>query len=211
MKKILSLAMVAAICATMTISCNKNGNDIVTPQEDSLSMLLGMGNGSALASQIMQDSTNQFDKDAFIEGFKESINADTSYVGRSYDIGRMQGERMRQQFDMMKQQLGVNISYATFLKAFEKTFKDKPLGDKEMQKLQDEFNGLIQKIQAKQQAEVAKKANNNLKAGEAFLNKAVKEGMKKTATGIAYKVLAPGAGENFKDNDVVMVCVIVKE
>ncbi|MBR5102243.1 MAG: hypothetical protein IK092_03895, partial [Muribaculaceae bacterium] len=205
MKKIFSLALVAAVCATMTISCNKNGSDPVTPQEDSLSMLLGMGNGSALASQVMQDSTNEIDKDAFIRGFEEAINADTSVVGRSYDIGRMQGQRMRQQFDMMKQQLGVNVSYSTFLKSFEKTFKGKPLDDIKMAKLQEDFNAIIQKIQAEQEAKRNALANNNLKAGEAYLNKAVKEGMTKTQSGIAYKMLAQGNGDNFKDGDVVMV------
>ena len=55
------------------------------------------------------------------------------------------------------------------------------------------------------------KAIENKKAGEAFLAKKAKEaGYQKTPSGLVYKVITEGAGENFTDKDVVMVNYVGK-
>ena len=46
---------------------------------------------------------------------------------------------------------------------------------------------------------------NNRKASEAHMNKVLKEGYTKTASGVAYKVLKEGAGETFKEGQKVLL------
>ena len=101
---------------------------------------------------------------------------------------------------------GINFDKSLFMKHFEKAMnQDSTLNEQALQQLQMDFQSLMQRAE-REAKEKDPKVVENLKAGEAYLNEAVsKKGFTKTASGLAYKVEKEGQGENFKDNDVVLV------
>jgi FKBP-type peptidyl-prolyl cis-trans isomerase FklB len=112
-----------------------------------------------------------------------------------YALGLQLGERLK----------GIDIDTA----ALATGIKDASTGAKPLmsdKEIDDSLMALQQLAQAQAKAELAKLAEKNQKAGDAFLaDNGKKDGIKTTASGLQYKVLKPGAGKSPKATDTVSV------
>ena len=95
------------------------------------------------------------------------------------------------------------------LDTFEKGFRDGYEGN-DSALTQEQMQEVLMTYQKEQEAKFVKdmesKATDNKAAGEAFLAaNAKKDGVKKTASGLQYKVITPGTGKSPKATDVVEV------
>ena len=105
----------------------------------------------------------------------------------------------------IKAQAGFNLNQRSFFKKFKEAFMaDSIMSQEKLYDMQVNMQSLLGR--AREEAlENDPKAVENKKAGEAFINK--KKADKSyitTKSGLVYKVLAEGAGENFKETDVIM-------
>ena len=101
---------------------------------------------------------------------------------------------------------GLNIDRKALINELKKSFKSNDSVDiNQLQTMQMNLQGMMQRATA------AKGAKND-KEGKKYLEEQMKKdkGFKKTASGIAYKVLKQGAGENFNDSATVDVTYVGK-
>ncbi|MBQ0069862.1 MAG: FKBP-type peptidyl-prolyl cis-trans isomerase [Bacteroidales bacterium] len=206
MKKILSIA-IAAILTVGLVGCNEKGGAAKGGAlADSVSMAFGDLYGNGMGGQLKADST--MDMKAVMKGIQTILKADTS--DKSYMAGLQIGLQIMQMYNGVKQQYGIDINQKLFLEHFKKALMaDSAATQEEMMRLQMDLEPLLARA-AKEAKANDPVAIENKKAGEAYANKKVKEGYKKTQSGLVYKVLAEGAGENFKDGDVVMTKYVGK-
>lgn len=201
MKKFFLFVLIAAT-ATAFSSCNKKGAG-VTPTEDSLSLVVGEGTGTQIAAQFGQ-SGMAFDDDAYLAGFKAALMLDTTKKETSYRAGLNDGAGFAQQIQQLEDQMGVQINkralYKALAAAVSKNIKKDEPDMEQMQRLGMQMQSLMQKAQL----DVAKKID---KEGREYVAKAMKEdkSLKKTASGLVYKLEKPGNGKHFKDGDKVQV------
>ncbi len=205
MKKFFAIA-IATVLSLSAISCNeKGGSSSDAPKADSLCTVFGEFVGSVMKFQSANDST--FDKAAFLKGFEHAMSSDTA---RSYVNGMQLGMQLLNEIAGLEGE-GVPFNRAKFISEFKKAFNSKDSVDQtKLQEMQMSYQGLIQQAIGEAK-EKDPKAIENKKAGEAFVNKKAKEaGYTKTKSGIVYKVLTEGAGENFTDADEIMVKYVGK-
>ena len=206
MKKILSLILVAVVLGASFVSCNKKGeskaNLETTPLTDSMATAMGELVGNLVAMQRQQDSA--FDEKAFMEGFNRVLKGDTSM----YSMGGMQlAMQVLGQATQLEQQ-GVKFDFSKFQAAFSKAVSSKDsVNQGKMQELQMAFQSAAQRSV---ESVMKKKAEGNKKKGTEYINKMAKQGYTKTASGMLYKVLAPGNGANFTGEKDVMVKYVGK-
>ena len=113
----------------------------------------------------------------------------------SYMIGMGMGKSLQPIKDEVDLDLVMKAAKATL--AGEKLLMD----DKQAQQVNDTF---MQKMQAKQIAEMMAKAKTNLEEGEKFLaENAKKPNVKTTASGLQYEVITEGTGAKPKATDTV--------
>ena len=205
MKKFFAIAM-AAVLALSAISCNqKGGSSADSPKADSLTTTFGNFVGNVMRFQSSSDSA--FDKAAFIKGFEKIMAGDTS---RYYMGGMQVALQVLGDLTNLEQQ-GVKIDRSKFIAEFKKAMSGTDsVNQAALQEMQMTYQRLMQEAVSEAKAKDPK-AIENKKAGEAFVNKKAKEaGYTKTKSGIVYKVLAEGAGENFTDADDIMVKYVGK-
>ena len=101
---------------------------------------------------------------------------------------------------------GINLDHKALLNELKKSFKS--TDSVSMEKLQ----GMQMNLQGMMERATKAKGAKNDKEGKKYLEEQVKKdkGFKKTASGIAYKVLKQGAGENFNDSATVDVTYVGK-
>ncbi|WP_407404793.1 FKBP-type peptidyl-prolyl cis-trans isomerase [Sodaliphilus sp.] len=200
MKKILSVVLIAAF-AMCVISCNEKKADTSTPLTDSISEYMSTLYGSQIKYQVKEDST--IDIKELVKGIETVMAADTS--NHSYMAGIQIGMQAMGMLVNFKNQAGFEIDHEAFKKNFIKTLlADSVMDETKLQQMSMELNGMMERA-ARQAKENDPVAIENKKAGEAFINK--KKADKSyitTKSGLVYKVLAEGAGENFKETDVIM-------
>ncbi|MBQ0114906.1 MAG: FKBP-type peptidyl-prolyl cis-trans isomerase [Bacteroidales bacterium] len=198
MKKIFSIILAAGMIMSIA-SCNKKAEaNSASADIDSVSILIGQLYGNQLAQQLKQDST--IDMKDVISTIQTVLKTDTANHGKiaGYNIGM----QMMQMFSQIKQQEGFELNQKVFLDSFKKALNFKgEINDQEMMKLQSQLEPLIEKASKAAKAPIAAK---NKKDGEEYMKKMAGKGYTKTASGLLYKVIKPGNGENFKDGDVVM-------
>lgn len=207
MKKILSIALVA-IMAVGLVGCNEKGGAAKgSALADSVSMAFGDLYGNGMSGQIKADST--MDMKAVMKGIETILKADTSDHG--YLAGLQIGIQIMQMYSGVKQQYGIDINQKKFMEHFKKAFMaDSAASQEEMMRLQMDLEPLLERA-AKEAKANDPKAIENKKAGEAYANKkAAEAGYTKTKSGLVYKVLAEGNGENFTENDVVLTKYVGK-
>ena len=207
MKKILSIALVA-IMAVGLVGCNEKGGAAKgSALADSVSMAFGDLYGNGMSGQIKADST--MDMKAVMKGIETILKADTSDHG--YLAGLQIGIQIMQMYNGVKQQYGIDINQKKFMEHFKKAFMaDSAASQEEMMRLQMDLEPLLERA-AKEAKANDPKAIENKKAGEAYANKkAAEAGYTKTKSGLVYKVLAEGNGENFTENDVVLTKYVGK-
>ena len=209
MKKILSFVLVGAM-AIGFVACNeKGGGDAAMggPLADSVSMNIGELMGANFKGQLAMDSTIKMEE--VIKGVEAALKADTANHG--YMAGMQIGNQILGMFQGMKQQYSLQINERKFLEAFKKSLlADSTMNQELMMQKNMEIESQLKRAQAEAKAKDPK-AIENKKAGEAFLTKKAGEaGYQKTPSGIVYKVINEGKGENFTDKDVVMVNYVGK-
>lgn len=217
MKKILIYSLCTAAALAVT-SCGNKAATSVTDQNDSISYAFGVMNGSGMAEAKatgMYPELNELDVDLYMKGLKEAV--ESSKEQNSYYMGMAQGAQLKQFFERMQADLDVNFDVDVFMAAFAKAVK----GDSSLMISPDLARGvyttLLQEAQErKEQAELdsiaaTPEAKANLEAGMAFLAaKEKEEGVKKTESGLLYKVIKEGRGEKIKANERVELSYVGK-
>ncbi len=208
MKKILSIALAAALMLGAA-SCNEKGGASKSgPLADSVSMAFGDLYGNGMGGQLKMDSTVDMKK--VIRGIETILKADTS--DHSYMTGLQVGMQIMQMYSGLKQQYGIDINQKVFMEHFKKALlADSTMSQEQMMALQQSLEPLMQRA-ASEAKQNDPKAIANKKAGEAYINKVkADKSYKTTASGLLYKVVAQGkGGETFKANDVVMTKYVGK-
>lgn len=210
MKKILIFSLGAAALLTVT-SC---GNKVATSLDnttDSVSYAFGVMNGSSMAeakASGMYAELNELDIDLFLKGIKESINS--SDDKNSYYMGLSQGAQIKQYFERLANDPGVNFDTDVFLSAFAQALNGDSTVLISAKDARDVYSAMLDAaMKAKEQAELDSIANTpeakaNLEAGMAFLAaKEKEEGVQKTESGLLYKVIKEGKGDKIKATDRV--------
>ena len=120
-------------------------------------------------------------------------------------FGQQAGYAIGQNIGANLKQTGVAIDLKAFLRGMQDSLAGKKglLSDEDIQKVLTEFDKQVQAKSAEQQKAMAE---NNLKAGAAFLaTNAKKEGVKITESGLQYKIIKPGTGARPKATSKVRV------
>lgn len=209
-KLILAAGAVAAMMAAT--SCGHSG--AASSFEDSLSTALGQQNGAYLCmnfNQVPESELHHFKKADVVRGFKEVIMADTA--ARGYYAGLSIALQLNNQLLEMEES-GIAIDRSRFLAAFSKYFMADTVAD--MQALQEEANRLLSQAQemvmakrrADQEAAQARQmseSKENQEKGEAYIKDQMSKDpeIKKTESGLAYKVIKQGEGKPAGPSDRV--------
>jgi FKBP-type peptidyl-prolyl cis-trans isomerase len=208
MKKILSYVLVGAM-AIGFVACNEKGGNTAEggPLADSVSMNIGELMGANFKQQLAMDSTIKMEE--VIKGVEAALKADTANHG--FMAGQQIGNQIMGMFQGMKQQYNLQINERKFMEAFKKALlADSTMNQEQMMQKNMDIESQLKRAQAEAKAKDPK-AIKNKKDGEEFLAKKAKEaGYQKTPSGIVYKVITEGKGENFTDKDVVMVNYVGK-
>jgi FKBP-type peptidyl-prolyl cis-trans isomerase len=207
MKKLFSLLMVAVLIGTMA-SCNgeKGGsaNTSNSKLEDSISLQFG----ELIGSQIKMMGDQGLEPSEILKGIEAAaklVKNDTSKSAQAFNQGLMMGLQIFSSMPQQEQMVG-KINQKAMMDQIRKTVQSKDSVDMaKMQQMQMAIQGMMMR------AMQAKGAEND-KAGKKYLEEQVKKdkGFKKTASGLAYKVVKEGAGENFNDSATVDVTYVGK-
>lgn len=218
MKKIiLTIASAAAIFAGVT-SCSEKSSNAASGENaalgDSLTEALGQFAGAQASmsfgqAKAMGDSARfaKMNKEDFLRGLKQVLDADTNKL--AYYEGLSMGLQLVNPVMGLNNDAGVPIDRAKLIKAFESVFMADSVGD--MGQYYAEYQRLMQQalqiMVKRQQAALAEApaAKANLADGERYQEKMLKEGYKKSASGLIYKIENPGTGEHATDADMVTV------
>jgi len=218
MKKIiLTIASAAAIFAGVT-SCSEKSSNAASGENaalgDSLTEALGQFAGAQASmsfgqAKAMGDSARfaKMNKEDFLRGLKQVLDADTNKL--AYYEGLSMCLQLVNPVMGLNNDAGVPIDRAKLIKAFESVFMADSVGD--MGQYYAEYQRLMQQAQQimvkRQQAALAEApaAKANLADGERYQEKMLKEGYKKSASGLIYKIENPGTGEHATDADMVTV------
>lgn len=206
MKKLLLIAVVAAVTLVAGCSNSKKAdvddeNVAVKTTGDSISMYLG----TLYGAQMVQMADSTLDKTEFIDGMKTALNtasmdslqkmgmalSQQAQAATGAEKGKLQsrlgGMGMAAQYMLpaiegMKAQFKIELNKAVLLKYFKEAMTaDKPVD--------------------------TKAAEENAKAGAAYIEKEMKadKSLKKTASGLVYKVIKKGVGAKPTKDQTAMV------
>ena len=208
MKKLIVIALGAALMMNVC-SCNNYQSADLKQAADSLSYGIGVMQGTRLAeakAMGVYPDLNELDIKMYLKGIHEAAQADDKQT--SYYKGLNDGSQMKESFNQMAEQFGLDLSFEAFVVAYTQVL----MGDTVLSIEKDKVNAICDSIvaaarAAKEQAELDSIANTpeaiaNLEAGMAFLAaKEQEEGVQKTASGLLYKVVKEGNGKTFKSSD----------
>lgn len=209
MKNLLKSAIAVALLLSGA-SCNQGSTKLedLTTKEDSLAYYFGQMLGSNIAASVKTTPDSAaFSASAFVKGAKVALKADTSVVG--YAQGIAYGGQLAQQSKQIKADLGTDLNIDVFLAELERSLSlDQPLSP---QVAQMHFMRLAQELQDKKKAESPETlANKN--AGIAAIKKAMEAdaAFVKAESGLVYKIIEEGKGENFTETDRIDVIYVGK-
>ena len=214
MKKFLSLVMVALLLGTVAGCKGKSSES--TKLNDSLATEIGEMIGTGLKAQFSQAPEGQFDQDMFIKGVEAALKADTTKRTTSYNAGFMTGMQIYQQllskYDMMGIEMDRNLVINELKKAFNSKDSIKMDDPASMQKLEQKMQALQASLMKHDNALIEAKGAENIKAGKEYIAEQQKKdkAFKVTASGVAYKVIEEGKGNNFSDTSVVDIIYVGK-
>ncbi|MBR3951468.1 MAG: FKBP-type peptidyl-prolyl cis-trans isomerase [Bacteroidaceae bacterium] len=210
MKKLFVLAMGAALMMNVC-SCGSKSTAILDVAADTLSYGIGVMQGQRLAeakAMGVYPDLNELDIEMYLKGIKEAANSSDNKT--SYYKGLNDGVQMKQSFEQMSEQFGLDLDFNKFVVAYAQALR----GDTTLALDKKNISVICDSIvaaarEAKEQAELdsiaaTPEAIANLEAGMAFLAaKEQEEGVQKTASGLLYKVVKEGNGKTFKASDRV--------
>ena len=220
MKKTLFVIAMSAIAVAST-GCSKSDSNASAEEQafnDSLTMVLGRGQGAMLAQnmdQLPADELAKFNKKSFIRGFKEVVMSDTADV--AYQYGVQIGLGFARQIKALYGE-GVDINREELIRYFSQAFLADSINNSQlgidMNDMQALMNRVQQKSQARQMeaaqaqqaAREAEAAENEAK-GAAFIAAQIKAdpSIKTTESGLAYKVNKQGTGATATETSNVTV------
>lgn len=200
MKKTFVGAAVVAL-TIMGVSC-KGGVSLKTT-EDSAAYAQGMQEGKRYGEMISMSESQgmKMDKEAFLKGFEEALKDSTKF---SYFAGGITGSQIA------KQLIADSVNVKNYLAAFKLAVKGDStakymIPDSIAESIVMRAQQIRQERAMKaQEAELEKQFGANKKKGAAFIEAFKKEaGVKTTASGLAYKVIAEGTGATPTIDDTV--------
>lgn len=213
MKKLIFALGAACVIMGSTASCSKKATNLSAEDQalsDSLTAAWGYVAGGQ-AAEMLQGAPEgvKVDKEAFLRGVQTVLMADTA--DQSYIQGLNMGVRLAQQRVYAMKELGMDIDAAKWMAEFKKALMADSLSN--MDAMQQQFQALAQRAEMSAQArKEAEKANSpeaqaNVKAGEAYVADLMKKdpSIKKSQSGLYYKIENPGEGEAIADNTPVLV------
>ena len=166
-------------------------------------------------TQLPEEMRAKFNKKEMLEGIKTVILTDTAR--QSYLTGMQIASQLWGQLYIWEQS-GIKIDRKAIYAAYEKAFLADSVAD--MSEVASRNNLLMSRVnkivmeeqQRKAEAEAQAKANSpeakkNAKAGEDYINEQMKNdpSIKRTESGLAYKVVSEGTGEKAGANSRVTV------
>lgn len=210
MKKLFIAGAVAVAALAATTSCNNSSTEENSGLTDSLSTTFGQVNGIQLSSQyqtVPEAEKAKLDKDQILAGIKTILMADTANHG--YMAGLQLGMGLQGNIMQFEAQ-GVKMDRKKVYDAFAAAFKTDSVSPTQVIELQGTLSTLLQRATAIGMAEAEAKAEQaraaraetpeakaNIEAGTKFVEaeKAKYPDMKTTASGVSYRVTAPGTGD----------------
>lgn len=218
MKKIMLMA--AAVMAFAFAACDKHGSSdpnhegfdslFSQAQTDSLVLALATASGSQLGTQFanVQEQNPSLSRADFIKGLRYAMAADTA---TAFGYGMQSGMQLKYQLRQFAQN-GLRVNQNAFIACFTKYFMSDSLDQFETSAAQEVANRLSRKLsQAEQKYQMAKLEQSeesmaNIANGRKVVDSLIaNDGYQATASGVAYKVLQAGEGDNVKANDRVKV------
>ncbi len=216
MKKLIMACGVAALVLGAS-SCSKTASSDNANKGfgDSLSTAIGSAQGSRLLSEYMtlpEDQKANLKKEDILRGLKQVIMTDTTQQG--YLTGLSFGMQLVGQL-FRYEEAGIPVDRAKLYEAYAKAFSADSINSEEMRGIQTDFQMLaeqaqqkmMQFYQEKEEAARAAKENSpeaqeNVAKGEAYLKDLMAKdpAIKKTESGLAYKVIKEGTGEAVGSN-----------
>jgi len=166
---------------------------------DSLCIALGTIYGGICRQQQLSADSSCDLAEAF-KGVEYIAKADAD--DDSYFNGLQMGMQVLQFFQAIQLQCGMPINKSLFMKHLRQELNAKtPMSQDEMQVMQSKIEPLMSRVMDNSPKGIA-----NKKAGEDYMKKL--KGDKSyifTKSGLAYRIIKPGTGKNFADDDVVKV------
>ena len=154
---------------------------------------MGKVYGSGISSSLKTGPDSaKFNADEFLKGVDYALSVDTAEFSKLSGVEL--GLNLRKMQKSLKERQNVDLNLDLFLAEFKKAFKSDSMPN--MQELEMQLMELMQKATAAAKANDPQ-AKTNKEEGEKYLAEKVKEGYTKTESGIAYKVITEGKGENF--------------
>lgn len=231
MKKLLLIAVVAAVTLVAGCSNSKKAdvddeNVAVKTTGDSISMYLG----TLYGAQMVQMADSTLNKTEFIDGMKTALNTASmdslqkmgmalsqqaqAATGAEKDKlqSRLGGMGMAAQYMLpaiegMKAQFKIELNKAVLLKYFKEAMTaDKPVDTKAAEEALDKIMNRFSPMPGNNAVDT-KAAEENAKAGAAYIEKEMKadKSLKKTASGLVYKVIKSGIGAKPTKDQTAMV------
>lgn len=209
MKKLLMACGCAAMMISMT-GCGGSSAGSSSAFGDSLSIALGDAQGSRLLSDYMNlqpDQKQMFKKDDILRGLKTVVMTDTTQQG--YLTGLSVGMQLANQLYRYEQS-GIAVNRAKLYEAYAKAFSSDSVSPDQVREFQAAFQALAEEAQqkmmehykaqeeaARQAKENAPEAKENAQKGEEYIKKVMADDptVKRTESGLAYKVVSEGTGE----------------
>ena len=208
MKKFFSVAIVAAVVATM-MSCGNNPKPSLKSDVDTLSYAIGMSQSQGLMDYLANakgvDTTYIAE---FLQGVNDGANAADDKKKAAYFAGIEIGQQIAN--NMMKglnyNLFGDDSTQSVSLNNFMAGFVSGVTGKNSKMKVSEADSVaqvLFERIKAKSQE---KQFGANKAEGEKFMaENAKKEGVKTLPSGVQYKVLKEGNGATAADTSMVVV------
>ncbi len=223
MKKLMMMA--AAALALTFAACGNHGagnpdyqgfDSLFTQsQTDSLVMAMATASGSQLGEQFanVQVQNPSLKREDFIKGLRYAMAADTA---TAFGYGMQSGMQLKYQLRQFAQ-TGLRVNQQAFITCFTKYFMADSLDQFNTSAAQEVASTLSRKLAAAEQKfqaaklEQSEESKANIAKGRHVVDSLIaNDGYQATASGVAYKVLTPGEGDNVKASDRVKIAYTAK-
>lgn len=203
MKKISILAAAPLLAATALVGCDGMSSTALETAEDTISSYYGKMFGYGIHQEMLKGPDSaKFDEDSFIKGFELVMTSDTSDI--SFIRGLQVGAQMINVMHQLNQTDNIELNQNIMLNDFKEAFLSDSAGSPTVYQM--ELQALLRRV-SRQKKEQNPVAIANKKAGKEFIDNLVKNDpdIKVTESGLAYKVISEGSGEQFDINNRIMV------
>ena len=207
MKKLFVIVCAATIMVAST-SCKGGVTSDLKSQEDSLAYYFGEMWGNGVGSEMKNDPEGKsMDKAEILKGIETVLACDTTQ--KAYIMGLQIGMQLNNITQQLSKQDSIDIDKAKHYAAFKAAFTKDSIGSP--QEAQEKVMTLIDQIK-NARLEKSPEAIANKNAGEQFIANEMKKdpSLKKTQSGLVYKVIEEGAGTTIKASDRVKVKYVGK-